>query len=113
MAGSMKLQPNDGPRYTLDIGLSSDDAVGSRRKFARRFVEGIRKLAGNTKGDHWKENRRTCRKIAGGYRSMREAGQRKSQAGIRRVEVTTFADISVGKPPVSDGWTARTTESGR
>ncbi|RWW54248.1 hypothetical protein BHE74_00039178 [Ensete ventricosum] len=72
MAGSMKLQPNDGPRYTLDIGLSSDDAVGSRRKFARRFVEGIRKLAGNTKGDHWKENRRTCRKIAGGCRSMRE-----------------------------------------
>ncbi|RRT37161.1 hypothetical protein B296_00043426 [Ensete ventricosum] len=51
----------------------SDDAVGSRRKFARRFAEGIGKLAGNTKGDHRKEDRRTCRKIAGGCRSIRES----------------------------------------
>ncbi|RRT60946.1 hypothetical protein B296_00022451 [Ensete ventricosum] len=72
MTGSMKLQPNDGPRYTLAIGLSSDDVVGSRRKFTRRFIEGIGKLAGNTKGDHWKEDRRTCHKIARGCRSMRE-----------------------------------------
>ncbi|RRT40324.1 hypothetical protein B296_00039864, partial [Ensete ventricosum] len=49
----------------------SDDAVGSCQKFARRFAEEIRKLAGNTKGDHWKEDRRICRKIAGGCRSMR------------------------------------------
>ncbi|RWW17140.1 hypothetical protein BHE74_00054063 [Ensete ventricosum] len=42
----------------------SDDAMGSRRKFARRFVEGIGKLAGNAKGDRRKEDRRTCRKIA-------------------------------------------------
>ncbi|RRT54176.1 hypothetical protein B296_00013517 [Ensete ventricosum] len=47
----MKLQPNDGPRYNLGIELSSDDAVGSRRKFVRRFVEGIEKLARNMKGD--------------------------------------------------------------
>ncbi|RWV84530.1 hypothetical protein GW17_00053749, partial [Ensete ventricosum] len=66
MAGSMKLQPDDGPRYSLGIGSSSDDVVGSRRKFARRFAEGIGKLAENAKGDQ-----RTCRKIAGGYRSMR------------------------------------------
>ncbi|RWW74878.1 hypothetical protein BHE74_00017138, partial [Ensete ventricosum] len=72
MAGSMKLQPDDGPRYSLGIGPSSDDAVGSCRKFARRFAEGIRKLAGNVKGDRWKEDRRTCRKIAGGCQSMRE-----------------------------------------
>ncbi|RRT34348.1 hypothetical protein B296_00053688 [Ensete ventricosum] len=29
----------------------SDDVLGSRWKFARRFAEGIGKLAGNTKGD--------------------------------------------------------------
>ncbi|RWV94331.1 hypothetical protein GW17_00043131 [Ensete ventricosum] len=52
----------------------SDDAVGSRRKFARRFAEGIKKLARNAKGDRRKEDRRTCRKIARGYRSMRELG---------------------------------------
>ncbi|RWW57412.1 hypothetical protein BHE74_00035808 [Ensete ventricosum] len=43
--------------------------VGSRRKFARRFVERIGKLAGNAKGDRRKEDRRTCRKIAGGCRN--------------------------------------------
>ncbi|RRT76298.1 hypothetical protein B296_00022920 [Ensete ventricosum] len=61
---------NDGPRYNLGIGPSSDDAVGSRRKFARRFTEGIGKLAGNVKGDRRKEDRRTYRKIAGGCQSM-------------------------------------------
>ncbi|RWV95780.1 hypothetical protein GW17_00041562 [Ensete ventricosum] len=52
----------------------SDDAMGSRRKFARRFVEGIGKLAGNVKGDCRKEDRQTCRKIVRGCRSMRELG---------------------------------------
>ncbi|RWW52534.1 hypothetical protein BHE74_00041020 [Ensete ventricosum] len=66
MAGSMKLQPDDDPRYSLGIVPSSDDAVGSRRKFARRFAEGIEKLAGNTKGDRREEDQRTYRKIAGG-----------------------------------------------
>ncbi|RWW70995.1 hypothetical protein BHE74_00021298, partial [Ensete ventricosum] len=42
-----------------------NDAVGSRRKFARRFTEGIGKLAGNAKGDYWKEDRRTCREVTG------------------------------------------------
>ncbi|RRT38393.1 hypothetical protein B296_00018742 [Ensete ventricosum] len=68
----MKLQLDDGPRYNLGIGSSSDDAVGSHQKFARRFTEGIRKLAGNVKGDHWKEDQRTYRKIAGGCKSTRE-----------------------------------------
>ncbi|RZR75137.1 hypothetical protein BHM03_00050150 [Ensete ventricosum] len=72
MAGSMELQPDNGSRKSLGIGPSSDDAVGSRRKFARRFAEGIRKLAGNAKGDHWEEDRRTCRKIVEGCQSMRE-----------------------------------------
>ncbi|RWV85219.1 hypothetical protein GW17_00053006 [Ensete ventricosum] len=74
MAGSMKLQPDDGPRYNLGIRLSSDDAVGSPWKFARRFAKGIEKLAGNAKGDRRKKDWRTCRKIAGGCRSMRELG---------------------------------------
>ncbi|RWW42655.1 hypothetical protein BHE74_00051772 [Ensete ventricosum] len=33
--------------------------------------------------------------------------------GIRKVEGTTFAKISVGKPLVSGGWIARTIEFGR
>ncbi|RWV82446.1 hypothetical protein GW17_00056055 [Ensete ventricosum] len=69
-----KLAGNDEPRYSLGIRPSSDDAVGSRRKFARRFAEGIGKLAGNAKGDRWEEDRRTCRKIARGCWSMRELG---------------------------------------
>ncbi|RZR83812.1 hypothetical protein BHM03_00010539 [Ensete ventricosum] len=72
MTGSMKLQPDNGPRYSLGIWPSSNDAVGSHWKFARRFAEGIGKLARNMKGDRREEDRRTCRKIAGGYRSMRE-----------------------------------------
>ncbi|RWV93430.1 hypothetical protein GW17_00044110 [Ensete ventricosum] len=90
---------DDGPRYSLGIGPSSNDAVGFRRKFA----EGIGKLAGNVKGDRREEDQKTCRKIAGGCWSMREADQRKSQVEIRKVEGTTFAKISTGKPLVSDG----------
>ncbi|RWV78824.1 hypothetical protein GW17_00060140, partial [Ensete ventricosum] len=55
MIGSMKLQPDDGPRYSLGIGPSLDDVVGSRRKFARRFTEGAGKLVGNAKGDRRKK----------------------------------------------------------
>ncbi|RWW11714.1 hypothetical protein GW17_00024654 [Ensete ventricosum] len=68
----MKLQPDDWPRYSLGIEPSSDDAVGSRRKFARRFVEGIGKLARNAKGDRREEDRRIYRKIIGDCRSMWE-----------------------------------------
>ncbi|RWW10725.1 hypothetical protein GW17_00025719 [Ensete ventricosum] len=50
----MELQPDDGPRSSLGIGPGSDDVVGPRREFVRRFVEGIRKLAGNMLGDHQK-----------------------------------------------------------
>ncbi|RWW74764.1 hypothetical protein BHE74_00017275, partial [Ensete ventricosum] len=53
------------PDILLGIGPSSDDAVGSRRKFARRFTEGIGKLAGNAKGDCRKEDRRTYREVTG------------------------------------------------
>ncbi|RZS01033.1 hypothetical protein BHM03_00030831 [Ensete ventricosum] len=72
MAESMKLQPDDGPRYNLGIGPSSNNLVGSHRKFARRFTEGIKKLVGNVKGDRSKEDHRTYRKISGGCWSMQE-----------------------------------------
>ncbi|RRT31995.1 hypothetical protein B296_00057367 [Ensete ventricosum] len=49
--GAIELQPDDGPRSSLGIGPGSDDAMGPRREFARRFVEEIEKLAGNTPGD--------------------------------------------------------------
>ncbi|RWW22998.1 hypothetical protein BHE74_00041200 [Ensete ventricosum] len=42
--------------------LAGNDVVGSRQEFARRFAEGIRKLARNTPGDR----RKTCHKNAGG-----------------------------------------------
>ncbi|RWW56590.1 hypothetical protein BHE74_00036682 [Ensete ventricosum] len=38
------------------LGQGLEDAEGTRREFARRFVEGIRKLARNMPGDHrWKD----------------------------------------------------------
>ncbi|RWV91074.1 hypothetical protein GW17_00046670 [Ensete ventricosum] len=48
----MELQPDDGPRSSLSIGPGSDDAMGPRREFARRFAEGIGKLARSTLGNH-------------------------------------------------------------
>ncbi|RWV81804.1 hypothetical protein GW17_00056747 [Ensete ventricosum] len=45
---------------------------GSRKACLERFIEGIGKLAGNAKGDHQKDDRRTYHKIVEGYRSMRE-----------------------------------------
>ncbi|RRT40193.1 hypothetical protein B296_00029671 [Ensete ventricosum] len=93
MVGSMKLQPDDGPRYSLGIGPSSDDAVGSRRKFTRRFTEGMGKLVGNVKGDRWEEDRRTCHKIDGSYRSMPELDD---AVGPRREFARRFAE-GIGK----------------
>ncbi|RWW42425.1 hypothetical protein BHE74_00052026 [Ensete ventricosum] len=52
----------------------SDDAVGSHRKFTRRFAERIEKLARNAKGDCQEEDRRTSHKIAGGCRIMHKLG---------------------------------------
>ncbi|RWW71270.1 hypothetical protein BHE74_00020992 [Ensete ventricosum] len=64
MAGSMKLQPNDGPISSLSIGLGFGRCGRFRREFTRRFVEGIGKLAGNTPGDHRGEDLKTYRKYA-------------------------------------------------
>ncbi|RWW44719.1 hypothetical protein BHE74_00049498 [Ensete ventricosum] len=51
------LQLNDGPRSSLGIGPGLDDVVGPHRESARRFAEGIGKLAGSTPGDHRKKTR--------------------------------------------------------
>ncbi|RRT37627.1 hypothetical protein B296_00058809 [Ensete ventricosum] len=53
------------------------------REFARRFVKGIGKLAGSTKGDRREEDRRTCHENVGGYRIMREI--RVTASSFRRV----------------------------
>ncbi|RWV85265.1 hypothetical protein GW17_00052956 [Ensete ventricosum] len=50
----MELQSDDGSRSSLCIGLEFGRCSGISLKFARRFTEGIRKLAGNTPGDHRK-----------------------------------------------------------
>ncbi|RWW13109.1 hypothetical protein GW17_00023197 [Ensete ventricosum] len=47
---------------------------GSRKACRERFAEGIRKFAGNGKGDCREEDRRICRKIAGGCRILRKLG---------------------------------------
>ncbi|RWW24229.1 hypothetical protein GW17_00011494 [Ensete ventricosum] len=54
-----------GTRQHLVSPLGEKGERGSRRKFARRFAEGIGKLAGNAKGDRREEDRRICRKIVG------------------------------------------------
>ncbi|RRT74998.1 hypothetical protein B296_00005942 [Ensete ventricosum] len=44
-------------------GRGSDDVVGPRQEFARRFTEGIRKLARNMQGDHRKKTKKLTVKI--------------------------------------------------
>ncbi|RWW09407.1 hypothetical protein GW17_00027106 [Ensete ventricosum] len=86
----MELQPDDRLRSSLGIELGLDDAVEPRLEFARRFTEGIEKLARNTLGDRQK-------KIIGLTTKMLKA------AGLS-------GKIPMGKSSVSDGWTARTLE---
>ncbi|RZR73155.1 hypothetical protein BHM03_00020927, partial [Ensete ventricosum] len=63
MTGAIKLQPDNRPRSGLGIGPGLDDEVGPRRKFVRRFAEGIEKLVGNTSGDHRKKTTRLTARI--------------------------------------------------
>ncbi|RWV90229.1 hypothetical protein BHE74_00032704 [Ensete ventricosum] len=55
MTGAMELQLDDGPRSSLSIEPGFRRCSGISSKFARRFVEGIGKLAGNTPGDRRKK----------------------------------------------------------
>ncbi|RRT81061.1 hypothetical protein B296_00001419 [Ensete ventricosum] len=58
----MKLQPDNVPKSSLRIGPGLDDAVGSRREFARRFAKGIEKLTWSTIGRSPEEDQMTYRK---------------------------------------------------
>ncbi|RRT46589.1 hypothetical protein B296_00005584 [Ensete ventricosum] len=58
-----KLAGNNGSRSSLGIRPGLDDVVGPRWEFARRFFEGIKKLAGRSP----KEDRMTYRKNAEGW----------------------------------------------
>ncbi|RRT36519.1 hypothetical protein B296_00042613 [Ensete ventricosum] len=60
----MKLQPDDVPRSSLSIELGFGQYSGISPKFARRFAEGIGKVAGNTPRDR----RKTRHKNVGGCR---------------------------------------------
>ncbi|RRT41391.1 hypothetical protein B296_00057871, partial [Ensete ventricosum] len=42
----------------------SDDTIGPRREFARRFTEEIGKLVGNTSGDRQKKSRRLASRMS-------------------------------------------------
>ncbi|RRT60002.1 hypothetical protein B296_00004019 [Ensete ventricosum] len=61
-----KIAGNNGPRSSLGIGPSLDDAVGFRREFARRFTEGIEKLLGTRQeitGRRPKDLLQVCRRL--------------------------------------------------
>ncbi|RWV93556.1 hypothetical protein GW17_00043981 [Ensete ventricosum] len=58
------VQTNDEPRSSLGIGPGSDDTVGHRREFARRFAKGIGKLARNTLGDRRKKTGRLTARMS-------------------------------------------------
>ncbi|RWV80055.1 hypothetical protein GW17_00058726 [Ensete ventricosum] len=94
----------------------SDDAVGPRWEFARRFFEGIGKLAGNTPGDCQKKIERIDTRMS---EATGLAGSTKELVNIRfklkfeKWREPLFSEISMGKPPVSDGWTTRTLKIGR
>ncbi|RWV76839.1 hypothetical protein GW17_00062438 [Ensete ventricosum] len=53
-----ELQPDDEPRSSLSIGPGFGRCSGISLEFARRFAEGIMKLAGNTPEDRWKKTER-------------------------------------------------------
>ncbi|RWV95898.1 hypothetical protein GW17_00041433 [Ensete ventricosum] len=66
------------------LGRGSDDAVGLRREFARRFAKGIEKLAVNTPGDCRKKTKRlTARMLeaAGLAGRFRWVNHRRAAAG--------------------------------
>ncbi|RWV94877.1 hypothetical protein BHE74_00032870 [Ensete ventricosum] len=102
----MELQPDNESRSSLGIRLGSDDALGPRQEFARRFNKWIRKLAGNTLGDRRKKTGRLVVRMS---EAVELTGV---QAGIRKVEGTTFSEILTGKSPASDISTSATQDFG-
>ncbi|RRT36281.1 hypothetical protein B296_00035878 [Ensete ventricosum] len=58
MTGSLELQPDNEPRSSLSIRPGFGRCSWILPKFARRFTEGIEKLAGNMSGDCRKKTER-------------------------------------------------------
>ncbi|RWV92694.1 hypothetical protein GW17_00044910 [Ensete ventricosum] len=55
MTGAMESQPDDGPRSNLSIKPGFGQCSGISPKFAKRFTEGIGKLARNMSEDYRKK----------------------------------------------------------
>ncbi|RRT47551.1 hypothetical protein B296_00009692 [Ensete ventricosum] len=85
----------DDPLLTLLLATHwSRLLLGPRRKFARRFAEGIGKLAGNIPGDRRKKKRRLAARMP---EATGLAGRvNRPYPGVRTAE----PHRSAGKPPV-------------
>ncbi|RWV79235.1 hypothetical protein GW17_00059668, partial [Ensete ventricosum] len=70
MTEAMELQPDDEPRSSLSIRPGFRRCSGISPKFARRFTEGIRKLAGNMLGDHRKKSGRLTERMPKAAKGM-------------------------------------------
>ncbi|RWW78687.1 hypothetical protein BHE74_00013076 [Ensete ventricosum] len=77
-----------------------DDVVGDRREFARRFAEGIEKLARNTPGDHRKK---TVRLTARDSRVCQNAGVR-SLSLVVELNWLTKELVSIKFKPEFEKW---------
>ncbi|RWW56034.1 hypothetical protein BHE74_00037306 [Ensete ventricosum] len=64
MTEAMELQPDDGPKSSLNIGPGFGRCSGISSKFARRFIEGIGKVAGNTLKDRQKKTGRLTARMS-------------------------------------------------
>ncbi|RZR90825.1 hypothetical protein BHM03_00018818 [Ensete ventricosum] len=89
MTGAKELQPYDGPRSSLSIGLGFGRCSGISPEFTRRFAEGIGKLAGSMSEDR----REKTRKLIA---SMPEATR---LAKVNR----PYPSVRVAKPPKLTG----------
>ncbi|RWW04840.1 hypothetical protein GW17_00031913 [Ensete ventricosum] len=89
MTGAMELQPDNGPRSSLSNGPGFGRCSGFSPEFARRFVEGIGKLAGNMLEDYRK-------KTIGLTARMREAAR---LMGVNHL----YPSVRAFEPPRSMG----------
>ncbi|RWW40142.1 hypothetical protein BHE74_00054460 [Ensete ventricosum] len=100
----MELQPNNGPRLSLGIGPGLDDAVGFHWEFARRFAEGIRKLAENTSGDHREKIGRLAASMPEATRLAGESGYFGRLIRPGPTDKLPYPGFRAPKPPRSAGF---------
>ncbi|RRT42709.1 hypothetical protein B296_00026467 [Ensete ventricosum] len=101
MIGAMELQPDDGPRSSLSIGLGFGRCSEISSKFARRFTKRIRKLAENTPGDRQKKTGRLTARMSEAARlagwDLTESSVGDSQKGLGS-SVRTHREITERRP---------------